>query len=129
MSSESWFASIQSFSGIPVRDGPASQDRPFQLCLLRTLDELLDAPALIAAERPRLDDLHAVPRARLIFFVVRLVLLAPQDVLLVLAVAHAPRDDDDARLLHLVGGHDPGHRARRAALAGRLRRGGRLRRR
>src|SRR5215471_2428896 len=74
--------------------------------LLRPLDELLDPPALVAGERPALHDEDAVADLELVLLVVRLVLRPAGHVLAVLAVGETPLDQDDARLGHLVAGHD-----------------------
>src|SRR6185312_14288774 len=81
------------------------------LSLLRTLDELFDAPPLVARQRAALDDLHAIAGLGLVLLVVRLVLRAVGQVLAVLAVSHPARDQDDARLVHLVAGDDADHAA------------------
>src|SRR5215471_10969743 len=74
--------------------------------LLRPLDELLDPPALVARERPALDDEDAVADFVLVLLVVRLVLRPAGHVLAVLGVRQAALDQHDARLGHLVAGHD-----------------------
>src|SRR3954466_13126931 len=81
------------------------------LSLLRTLDELLDAPALVARQRTALHDLHAIARLELVLLVVRLVLGPAGHVLAVLLVSQTALNQHHARLVHLVAGDDADHAA------------------
>src|SRR5262249_55163551 len=60
---------------------------------------------LVARERARLDEPHAVADLALVLLVVRLVAGALAQELLVLRVANEAFDDDDHRLVHLVRDH------------------------
>src|SRR4051812_24351959 len=62
---------------------------------LRPLQDLTEPPALVAAERPRLGDQHAVADLTLVAFVVDLVARAPRQELLVLRVLHTAIDGHD----------------------------------
>src|SRR5438105_3168157 len=74
--------------------------------LLGALDQLFHAPALFAGKGACFDDQHAVARFVLVLLIVSLVLLPARHELAVLRVRQPPLDGHDARLLHLVAGHD-----------------------
>src|SRR6266478_6577551 len=74
--------------------------------LWRPLDQLLDAPALVARQRSALDDQHPVALLVLVLLVVGFVLGAAGHVLAVLLVRQAALHLDHAGLLHLVAGDD-----------------------
>src|SRR5947209_18415092 len=75
------------------------------ILLLRLLDDLDDAPALVRRERPRLDDAHLVADRRAAL-VVRHELRRAADVAAVLRVLDQAVNPDHAGLLHLVRRHD-----------------------
>src|ERR1700690_840474 len=74
--------------------------------LLRALDQLFHAPALVAGKGTRLDDQHAVAHLVFVLLVVRLELLPRRHELAVLVVGEPSLHDDHPRVLHLVAGHD-----------------------
>src|SRR5690242_8725140 len=68
--------------------------------------DLADAPALVARQRPGLLDEDAVADLALVGLVVRLETLRHADDALVLGMAVHPLDADHSRLLHGVAHHD-----------------------
>src|SRR3569623_2384709 len=75
--------------------------------LLRALDQLFHAPALVAGKGARFHDQNAVAHFVFVLLVVSLVLLPARHELAVLGVRQATLDRDDAGLLHLVAGDHP----------------------
>src|SRR3954469_3156905 len=75
------------------------------------IEQLFDPPALVARERPRLDDHHLVAGLVLVLLVVRLELGPLGQVLAVLAVGHPALDQHHPGLVHLVAGDDADHLA------------------
>src|SRR5262249_26882067 len=73
---------------------------------LAAREDRLDRPALVARQRSRLDETHAVADLALVLLVVRLVALPLLQELVVLLVADEALDDDDDRLVHLVRHHE-----------------------
>src|SRR5512140_206391 len=71
------------------------------------LDQPGDAPPFVLADRPRLDDLHAVPDTELVLFVVRLEGDPAPDVFLVDVVRDQALHADDHGLVHLVADDRP----------------------
>src|SRR5262249_654060 len=97
---------------------PLAADHPeltASSCLLRALEQLLDAPPFFTRERPRLDHKHAVARARPVLLVVGLVLDPLRPELLEGLVLDTLGDHHDPGLLHLVGCDYADHGAARAS--------------
>src|SRR5215467_11299126 len=70
--------------------------------LLRLLEDVGDAPALLLRQRPRLDDAHAIANAAAVVLVVRLEMRATLDDLLVEGVRLLLAHQHDNCLRHAV---------------------------
>src|SRR5437899_2876977 len=89
--------------------------------LLGPFQDFVDAPVLVLAERPRLDDAHPVAGVGVVVLAVHLEARAAPHHLLVERVRLQLLDDDDDRPLHLVADHHPLAELAAAALCSRFR--------
>src|SRR5689334_20896186 len=87
----------------PVLSATLSRDSCWIMWLLRSLDDLDDAPALGRRQRAGLDNRHPVADAALVGLVVRLQLAGAAKDLAVQGVLHPVLDGHDDGLVHLVG--------------------------
>src|SRR5512139_705783 len=86
-----------------VHTGPTRR-RASSHCLF---ENRAHGPALVAAERARFRDEHAVPDAAAILFIVRFHFAASAQVFLVFRVLHHALDHDDDGLVHPVADDHP----------------------
>src|SRR5947207_4823576 len=78
-----------------------------RLELHRFVDHAAESPPFVAAERPALDDRHAIADRALVLFIVHLVALPPREELAVFRVLHTAVDGDHRGLVHFVADDDP----------------------